>query len=305
MSSQIERVVCTQIAYQDENGKDHVMDIGAKAENVTFEDGDNFQDKLDAGALNGQPGVDGKDGMACRTAKIVIGAAASGWTENDCDYLCPESTWQNANNAFQSAIDALPDSGGEIILLDGAYSLSVSILITKSNVTIRGNGPSTKVMFRLQGAHFVVSGDHCTFRDMSLYCSPDFNGNVLGGISTSGKYTTAQRISFESGPTESTTALSCGVSSTGVAMHTRILDCNFFGPSYGMYLRGGFELVRGNVFRRNPSKKKTLQVGAIVGHNSIFAENFIVSDYLTGPTITADQGNIEVNNITASEVVTT
>lgn len=54
-----------------------------------------------------------------RTARFIIGTSTSGWTLDDCDYLCNGS---NDSTIIQSAIDSLPSHGGEIKLLDGTYN---------------------------------------------------------------------------------------------------------------------------------------------------------------------------------------
>src|SRR5690606_24789511 len=51
-----------------------------------------------------------------KTARIVIGTSTSGWESKDCHYLCDGVDDQEEINA---AIQALPVSGGEIIILDG------------------------------------------------------------------------------------------------------------------------------------------------------------------------------------------
>src|SRR5437660_128185 len=43
---------------------------------------------------------------------------------------------------IQAAIDALPSSGGRIIIKDGTFTLSARLLIQKNNITIEGQGAS-------------------------------------------------------------------------------------------------------------------------------------------------------------------
>lgn len=74
-----------------------------------------------------------------KTVRYVIGTSTNGWTEADCDYLCDGVDDQVEINA---AIQALPDTGGEIKILDGTYNISSSVSLGY-NVKIIGNGIST------------------------------------------------------------------------------------------------------------------------------------------------------------------
>ena len=47
---------------------------------------------------------------------------------------------------IQAAIDSLPDTGGEILIKAGDYTISSFILVTKSNVSIRGVGRATNII---------------------------------------------------------------------------------------------------------------------------------------------------------------
>ncbi len=77
---------------------------------------------------------------AKRTYTFVVGTSTAGWTEADCDYLCDGVDDQVE---IQAAIDALPETGGKILVLSGEYSLS-SYLNLKSNLDLEGNGFSTR-----------------------------------------------------------------------------------------------------------------------------------------------------------------
>lgn len=173
MSDKIERVASAQEIYRDKDGKFHVVDHAATADHVFFADGSTFQSKLDAGELTGPPGQDGadgkdgavgpagadgkdgkdgkdgdqgpagKDGMACRTARFVVGTSTAGWTTDDCDYLCDGTDDQVEINA---AISALPRDGGKVVILAGNYRLTGDIVV-KSNVTIEGEGSGTYIAF--------------------------------------------------------------------------------------------------------------------------------------------------------------
>lgn len=81
-----------------------------------------------------------ESGSGVKTIRFVIGTSASGWTANDCDYLCDGTDDQvEINNAIQ----ALPATGGEIVILDGTYNIKSRIVISQNNISIKGNGKST------------------------------------------------------------------------------------------------------------------------------------------------------------------
>lgn len=98
-----------------------------------------------------------------RTARFVVGTTAAGWTQADCDYLCDGDADEAEINA---AVQALPATGGEIILLDGTYHLADSIIIEKDGVTLTGNGSATILKRMFAGTSVAVS---------LLYISSSYN----------------------------------------------------------------------------------------------------------------------------------
>ena len=75
-----------------------------------------------------------------KTVRLVVGTSTSGWTEKDCDYLC-DGTADDVE--IIQALNALPATGGEVVILDGTYNITASINIPKDNVSIRGSGNAT------------------------------------------------------------------------------------------------------------------------------------------------------------------
>ena len=103
-----------------------------------------------------------------KPARFVVGTSANGWTAADCDYLCDGTADQTEIN---QAIADLPDSGGEIILLDGTYNLSAKISITKANTTLRGSGAKLVRAFAgtsTDNALIVINAENCTICDLSI-----------------------------------------------------------------------------------------------------------------------------------------
>jgi parallel beta-helix repeat protein len=84
--------------------------------------------------------AEGTQQQHAKTARFVIGTSTAGWTAKDCHYLCDGTADQVEINA---AIQALPATGGEVVILDGTYNITAKIDVTKDNVNIRGNGNAT------------------------------------------------------------------------------------------------------------------------------------------------------------------
>ena len=87
----------------------------------------------------------------------------------DCDYLCDGVDDQAE---IQAAMDALPESGGEIHILEGSYHLSAQLVVSKADVTIRGTPGATRLYaaYNLSGLNFFVrvTGDRCTLSGLLL-----------------------------------------------------------------------------------------------------------------------------------------
>ncbi len=73
-----------------------------------------------------------------RTATLIV-AASDSLHHNMADYVCDGI---NDHVEIQAALDALPATGGEVLLLDGTYNCEVTINLD-SNQTLRGCGKNT------------------------------------------------------------------------------------------------------------------------------------------------------------------
>ena len=106
------------------------------------------------------------EGAGKRTCRFVVGTSTAGWTVADCDYLCDGTADDVEINA---AIQALPSTGGEIVILDGTYNIISSITVNKSNVTLSGNGAAT-ILLRSANIDVVfLSGvTNCKVRDLAI-----------------------------------------------------------------------------------------------------------------------------------------
>lgn len=95
---------------------------------------------LDAEGNLTDSGKKASDFTGKRVCRFVVGTSTAGWTAADCDYLCDGTDDQAEINA---AIQALPSTGGEVVILDGTYNIYSEIIAGKSNLTIRGSGETT------------------------------------------------------------------------------------------------------------------------------------------------------------------
>lgn len=82
----------------------------------------------------------GQTSSGKRVCRLVVGTSTSGWTTADCDYLCDGTADDVEINA---AIQALPSTGGEIVILDGTYNITATIAMNKDNTKLSGNGAAT------------------------------------------------------------------------------------------------------------------------------------------------------------------
>lgn len=174
--------VIKKLKYKDTGGVLQEYDIGAEASNVTQDSAHRFATDTEKSAWNGKAEANHTHKIQ-QTATIVIGTSTAGYTTNDVDYLCDGTDDQVEIN---SAITALPANGGKIVLLDGAYSISASIDVNKSNVAIEGTGMgSTAINTTVALDAITVSGTKCSLSRFSLAGTVSNSGS---GINLSGTY---------------------------------------------------------------------------------------------------------------------
>lgn len=107
-----------------------------------------WDNKLDANFVsNGYAGIDEvtttlSDLWTERVAPptTITIACSTSKHKNTADYHCNGT---NDQTVIQQAIDALPSTGGKIVLLEGTYNISGQIIVNKPNVTICGMGNNT------------------------------------------------------------------------------------------------------------------------------------------------------------------
>jgi hypothetical protein len=102
-----------------------------------------------------------------RTATFIIAASDSSTTAKaQADYVC-DGTADNVE--IQAAINALPSGGGKVQLLEGTYTISVTITLASSS-ELTGNGWGTVLeVSGISGTNSAVTmGDHTVLSDLKI-----------------------------------------------------------------------------------------------------------------------------------------
>lgn len=111
-------------------------------------------------------------GQDIRAATLIVGAVDS-VHPNAADYTCDGVADDVQINA---ALNALPASGGRVVLLDGTFQINDSITIPINGVTLQGQGHGTYIdgSGLVNNEHaIVVSGrEDVVLRDMVIYTEP-------------------------------------------------------------------------------------------------------------------------------------
>lgn len=207
-----------------------------------------------------------------RVCRLVVGTSASGWTSADCDYLCDGSDDDVEINA---AIQALPSTGGEIVLLDGTYNLAAQILVDKPNTTLRGNGFAT-----------ILSKN---FRDSNAITGP--------AISISGSGSRITALSLLYGATSS--RLTGDRGTRIIASDCQVDNCKIDGLYHGVYVySGGYRArITQNYFSNCEYGVWVGEAWACIAENHISSETCIwlansnirvVANYIDADTIGID-----------------
>ena len=201
--------------------------------------------KGDTGAV----GPAGADGIGKkRMARFVIGHATAGWTSDDCDYLC---NGVNDTSCINSAIQALPENGGEIIILDGTYLLSSKILIDKDNVRIQGNGFGTKLYcahdvqedLTMKGYGIHITANQCMVSNLSFYAniSPSSTTGVGANfIMIDGSFNVISQNYFGKG-------VGAYLGALATVADNNMIICNIDASGNGFSIRSSGNIVSGNL----------------------------------------------------------
>ena len=206
-----------------------------------------------------------------RVCRLVVGTSSSGWTSADCDYLCDGTDDQVEINA---AIQALPSTGGEVVILDGTYNITATIAMNKANVKLSGNGNATvlKRMWNSSSLEGVInlSFDSCAVEsllinsgtsssganDLCIYLNGSNYNTITGNIcrnNSGGIYLSGS----SSSDSNTITGNTCNNTGTGIYLEggncstiTGNTCCNNSG--YGIYLSSNNnDTITGNTCHSN------------------------------------------------------
>ncbi len=229
---------------------------------------------------------------------FVIGTTASSHTIDDCDYLCDGVDDQVEINA---ALAAIPDIGGEILILSGTYNLSATLTFGKSNTTLRGSGSSTilKAAISIDPA-ITVDKEYTVLRDMVL----DGNSNAAPSraiLINSTQHITIDSMSFFNFVNSETIHIvtACG--------YVNILNNYFLNNKNSIYFFINSSNAIHNInisqnFFKNPSNHSICIKGnykeIIVCGNQIISDSFLSSGaiFITGNDILYSATEILISN---------
>lgn len=255
-------------------------------------------------------GIGGK-----RTTRLTVGTSTSGWAAKDCDYLCDGEADDVEINA---AINALPEEGGEIVLLDGSYNLAADISIGKAGVAIRGNGQATKLIRAAEGADiFYIRYPGCTVENLYLdgqnidgcgiYLGSNYNiirgciikGNTSYGIQCWGAHNMISENTISTSYTGINILDEYNVVSNNVVLSN---------SEHGINVQGNHNIVTGNISRMNAVANLRLMSAnhcTVVGNNCSVADgDEVTAQYAIQLYSTDNNNNIVTENLVGAGAAT-
>jgi len=203
------------------------------------------------------------------------------------------------------ALNDLPETGGEVVILDGTYNITASINIPKDNVSLRGNGNATilKRMYnstymdsgptamglitlseksgcKIQGLQ--IDGNKATYTEYfncGIYLSSSSDNTVTGNICNNNS---SDGIDLDSSSNNTITGNTCNNSYNGIYLVTSSNDNTITGNTCNNNNNNGIDLVT--------SSNNNTVTDNICNNNS---SNGIYIDSSNNNTVT---GNICNNN---------
>jgi hypothetical protein len=212
---------------------------------------------------------------ARRPARVVIASSDMGYTAYDCDYLC---NGVNDSAQFAAAVAAIPSTGGEILILEGAYLLTSPWVVEKSGVRIVGRGPGTKILktgpsnsplnestAKTNNAIIYVGGNGCSIEDMEVgdQMEASESGLSIGIAVNVSEICTVRNVVFRN-----VRSLTYGLQAFSGAS-VRIRDCVFrnrstAGDCIGVYSSGANISVLGCDIQASASGDNNSAIGVFV-----------------------------------------
>lgn len=240
-----------------------------------------------------------------KTCRFVVGSSTAGYTAADVDYLCDGTADQVEINA---AINALPESGGEIKLLDGTYTLTGGIIINKDKVSLHGNGNNTVISraftsdIDTKDSMLYINANYCKIQE--LYILDDFDASDNSYTI----YTLGNNITF----CNNTIRLGGGFNGTTICFYlgegnNNVISNNYFSCSHNQFdtvlkvVDNLYSVISGNNIQASSGWDSFGIVVTGKGSNTITG-NYIecgYADSVAGIKITTNDNIIVENNIHA------
>ena len=197
-----------------------------------------------------------------------MGTSKAGWTADQVDYLCDGTADDVEINA---AIQALPAAGGEVVILDGTYNLTGSILVNKNNVTLSGNGRSTILKRAFYGGYSKPSLIYVTSSNKTIQFLS------LDGVNSSYAGPTSDNIYLYRSSTNTIIGNTCNDGTSGILLNSNSENNTVIGNS----------CIRGTGTASDyTSYQYTIKVdnsnNNLIAGNNIMGKNYV--DFGTGNT---------------------
>ncbi len=240
---------------------------------------------------NATPGPQGPQGpRGAGPCRVVVASSQSGWTANDCDYLCDGTAdEEEINQAVQAAYDA---GGGEVLLLEGQYQLAGPIAFPSGKegfVSLAGNGRGTNVKGYTASTSFTnnplirVDAPNVTIRGLRLYGSAN-----TAGIAVQGRGAEIDRVYCE--------GMECGAYVNGE--DARITNCVLAPTACGIYMPVPYNgvFIGGNSIGGR-SGSGTLAAGIRIGGSGTGRCVITGNDIFAVTGIERDAGSVSTNPV--------
>ena len=239
----------------------------------------------------------GQTSSGKRVCRLVVGTSTSGWTASDCDYLCDGTADDVEINA---AIQALPSTGGEIVILDGTYNITATIAMNKDNVKLSGNGAATilKRMWDSSTREGVISINATNGRCCVENFQIDGNKATYSSVNNEGIYLAGGR--------DNNTITGNTINNNhyaGIYVNTSdnntITGNTFSNNNYGIYqVRSNSNTFVGNIFNNNTNAGIFVSGSnnTITGNTSVNNGDSGIQVYEYGAKSNTVTGNTCINN---------
>lgn len=148
----------------------------------------------------GATGAAGKDGVGKkRTHRIVVGTSKSGWTSDDCDYLCDGTADQVEIQAAINAAIAIKTGSSptrvaaSVYLLAGDYHITAPITISAYYVRLIGEGAGNTILLReftesSTSGVISITSNYATVENITIYDNRSSKGAADHGIYITSSY---------------------------------------------------------------------------------------------------------------------